>query len=549
MSKSLNSPTARLLRSSRLFSLPPPLPAAPLEAVNSSGQLRSSDTATLPYPTHQAISTPPAARHRGDWGLKRSLPGRSMPRCNAHVRIKAIDNLNHMTDFASAADHTQTVLKWQDMNMPLSMPQKRNGMTRGSRATPVSVFEEDVDNTAFPTTAASQAGARDIDSIPISAERAIILRSLSAADSPQRWKTEGPWVNGLSEEEFQQYLAKTVRKHKPGFLKFLEQVKIDQKKSAAIAAMRDSGLISDMDPKAFAFEVEQQSQLHRHELGDLIKELRDNNNGLSSELSELVRQYFDLPAFPIVKQDSTNAFIKNLRLPAETDLANPPATHPSAGLSYLRTKAFLQNHPTFGPQASHEPVEARVIRPRSAIGAGNDRRANIGVAGFVTEESHHSNFNNSKLRNAENLSPEQRHIQKLSHLDPDTPGGNKIWVDPIKAHVDEKGLIQISVDRAADGAVGVKTGKPIEAPSLSSAPRFGFPSGRAPRLDERSPPGTRGNANYGYALPDERPARRAQAFDAAELTRAKGAVEGESREDPTKLIEQLARQHQNERKA
>ncbi|KAF1344313.1 mitochondrial ribosomal protein MRP51 [Delphinella strobiligena] len=537
MSKAINSPTARLLRSSRLFSLPPPLPAPSLEAVNSSGTLRSSDTATLPYPTHQAISTPPSSRHRGDWGLKRPLPDRSIPKNKAHVRIKAIDNVNHITEFASAADHTQTVEKWQNMNMPVSMAQARDSMTRRNRNPPVSAFENDVDNTAFGST------SKDLDSLDISTERAIILRSLSPTpqnNSPnrQRWKTSGPWVNGLTEQDFQEYLAKTVRKHKPAFLKFLEHVKSSQKKNQILQTMRDEGLLSEVDAKTLDFELEKQSQLDEHELDDYIKELRDNNSGLSSELSTLVRQYFDLPAFPTINEAQTgNNLYANLLSSEDSSSENPPATHPSAGLSYIRTRAFMQNHPTYGPQESHEPVQARVVRPRSAVGAGSDRKANLGVAGFITEESGHSTFAPKMMKN-DNLTPEQQYIHNVSYLDIDTPGGNKVWVHPIKAHVDEKGHIRLTVDRADEQSVGVKTGNPIEAPAILSSSRY---AGRLNEpLDSRPLPGLRGNANFARALP-----RTAQAFDDADLEKARPkGVEGD--EDQIRMIEQLARQHMDD---
>src|SRR5947207_4312064 len=59
------SPGAQLLRSSRLFSVPPPLPKASLNFEGGSFY-RHSETATTHYPAHQAIVTPSSALHRGD---------------------------------------------------------------------------------------------------------------------------------------------------------------------------------------------------------------------------------------------------------------------------------------------------------------------------------------------------------------------------------------------------------------------------------------------------------------------------------------------------
>ncbi len=108
MSKAATSPTARLLQNSRLFSLPRPLPAPPLEGLSSTGLFRASETATTPYPTLQAITTPRSSLSRGDFGLKRALPAKTTRHTSTpHVRIRAQDTYEHVTEFASAADHTQ----------------------------------------------------------------------------------------------------------------------------------------------------------------------------------------------------------------------------------------------------------------------------------------------------------------------------------------------------------------------------------------------------------------------------------------------------------
>lgn len=428
-------------------------------------------------------------------------------------------------------------------------------------------FEDHVDNTAF-----ASSSAFDLDSTPISAERAMMLRNLPADQiiNKKRWKTEGPWVNGLTEEEFNRYLTNTVRKNKAGFIKFLEQVKIQDKKKNLRQSMRDEGLLSDYDPRALEIELNKQSQLDEHELNDYIKELRDDNNGLSSELSRLVRQYFDLPAFPIANADGEEVDIDDAasgsaRTRAASESANknkdllnaitnrlatrapesPPATHPSAGLSYLRTSQYLHNHPIYGPQMHHEPIQARVIRPRSAQGVNGDKKAQIGVGGFVTEDSNSAGFNsNNRIRTNDEPTLEQQYITSISQLDVDTPGGNKVWVRPVRASVDEKGYVQLLVERASDQAVGVKIGKPVEAPLPPSARIAGRVN---ERLDSRPLPGTRGNANYGRALPDERsPRRDSRGFNAAELDRAREGQAQDGAEDPVKTIERLARQHLDE---
>ena len=132
MSKSVNSPTARLLQSSRLFSLPRPLPHPGQQRTSAISVYRESDTATLPYPTRQAVTTIPSSLSRGDWGLKRGLPSKATRNTGTpHIRIQANDTRYQITDFTSAADHTQTRAKWQEMGIPVfrAIPKTRHTQT------------------------------------------------------------------------------------------------------------------------------------------------------------------------------------------------------------------------------------------------------------------------------------------------------------------------------------------------------------------------------------------------------------------------------------
>lgn len=504
MSKALNSPTARLLRSSRLFSLPPPLPTPSMEPVTSQGFIRASDTATMPYPTHQAISTPASSKHRGDWGLKRPLPSRSIPASTPHLRVRAIDNLNHITDFASAADHTQTIAKWQEMNVPMTHRQAQDSISgRPRQERTVSAFEEELDHTSLGH------GLREMD---MSAERATQLRSLNnpadEAAQRKRWKTSGPWVSGMSEGDFQHYLDTTVRKNKDGFLRFLEDVKMGQKRAQALGAMRDEGLLSDEDPRAIELDLLRASKLDEHELDDYIKDLRDNNGNalnLSTELLGLVRDYFDLPSFPAPRKVDDN------KMAAEFDKytvrndsgGGPPATHLSAGLSYIRTAAYMENHPVYGPQAKRAPVQARVLQTNGA--QARDQAAKLGVAGVVVVDTNKSNFNVKNIDQP--LTADQAYALATKTFDTEIVGGNKVWVHPSRAHIDENGHIRLAVERGTEQAIGVKTGNPVEMPTLDSTRA----SARMPFMDSRSSTQTP-RANYGIGLPNYR-IPRAKGFD------------------------------------
>ncbi|KAH0289953.1 hypothetical protein M436DRAFT_70742 [Aureobasidium namibiae CBS 147.97] len=478
MSKAINSPTGRLLRNSRLFSLPPPLPAAPI-ANSTAGQiLRTSDTATQPYPTHQAISAPASSRHRGDWGLKRPLPDRAIPKNTPHIRIKAIDTLEHITDFESAANHTQSLAKWQDMNIPLSLPPNaRTSIVATNYKTRPNAFIQDYDNTTLQPHGSEET--------TFTAERA--LRERSRGDAVQaRWKTQGPHLTSMTEEEFDRYLMNLVRQHKSEFRKFLEAVKMDKKRKHQEALMRDHA-----DPNTFELELQLRSRMDKGELDQWIKELRDDHHDLSSELSTLVREFFDLPAFPpAARQSSALGLANEISVGTKTD-AGPPSTHPSAGLSYLLTNAIVNNHPKYGPQSDREPVEARVLRT-SEGNRSRDTKANVGLGGFVTSIQPGTQPGQSRFKDTARAPKE---AAPLHRLDLSLTGGNKVWLQPRSAYVDEEGRIRIDVGEASPQQVDIKMGKEIkeEQPMYSAIP------GRQDQpLDNFRP------ARYGTALPDER---------------------------------------------
>lgn len=477
MSKAINSPTGRLLRSSRLFSLPPPLPAAPAQNSVAGQVLRSSDTATQPYPTHQAISTPASSRSRGDWGLKRPLPSRAIPENVPHLRIKAIDTLEHITDFESAADHTQSLAKWQDMTIPMSLPPTtRNTISELNNRNRPSAFSADHDNTTLQN--------HGSDNFNFTAERALRERTRQASQG--RWKTQGPHLTTLTEEEFDRYLVNLVRNHKQEFRKFLEAVKMDKKFKDEQNRMR-----GQEDPATYELELQHRSRLDKYELDDWIKELRDNHNSLNSELAHYVREFFDLPAFPAPKSTDGAATTTS------NSEAGPPSTHPSAGLSYLLTNAIANNHPVYGPQAEREPVQARVLRTKNG-NRGRDQRADVGLGGFVTSiQPGNSTYKSAKFKDTASKTK-----NPLQDLDLSLVGGNKVWLQPKSAYVDETGRIRLEVGEASQTSVDIKLGNPVQE---EVSPTSSFPGRQHQRLDSGfASHGTPGKPKYGLALPDEK---------------------------------------------
>ncbi|KAK5133796.1 hypothetical protein LTR08_007225 [Meristemomyces frigidus] len=487
MSKAASSPTARLLQTSRLFSLPRPLPAPAYEALTSTGMYRASDTATLPYPTHQALATPASSYSRGDWGLKRPLPAQATRGSGAPcIRVAAQDTSEHITDFGSAADHTQTAAKWRELGVPLLYrPAQR------AKAPPVSVFEESGDN----TDAGGPVQGRGVGGVP---GRGAPM----GGEQKPRWKYSGPWIAGLPEGDFQRF-TRQVAKRKADFRAFLETHVAEQKLADRRRQAQDQGESLSLAQIA---QLRVQLRPDAAELRGVEKALRDAHalDGLSSELTHLITAFFDLPAVapdsPASTPDVRSSLLRDT-LNAITDDASaadaaPPSTHPSAGLSYLRTNAVMDNHPLHGPQAHRAPVLARVVRPRNSA-QGTEYVAKLGVAGFIAPDSVSASLNtdrstrNTALTNSPLLSYDP---DAMAHsLDPDLPGGNKMWVHPQHAYVDEHGRVRLTLSRGDREAIAVRSGDVEAIHAARDAATRGMAGARAL-------PGTAGNANFGFSL-------------------------------------------------
>lgn len=394
------SPGGALLRSSRLFSLPTAIPSPP-------GDFRSAsayqvDTATQPFPTLQTVTTPDKFRQRGDWGFKRNFPLRATSRSSTpYLRVKQVDSIEHVTDFDSAADHTLTLEKWQELNVAISLPHAKQVMTDARSAREheelKSVFEDKFDFTAIDEEKIRQAGHR-------------------------RWKYKGPWLANLAEGEFQTYLKKQVRGRRAEFREFLKkQLASDQTAEARKRAM-DQGAnqeVPEVQPKDITDE----------QILDFLR--RSRNHRL--DLYHYVSKFLDLAPCEPEEEIRTLDFVGDIA-PGQTrtfDAQNPyaksgpPITHPSAGLSYLRSSAFLNNHPVYGPQAKHPPVRGRILNVKT------DSQTIVGVAGFVSPSPvGKSDFGSTA-----------QHDHK-------TPGGPKTWVNVVSAQIDSTGRAIVHLEPA-----------------------------------------------------------------------------------------------------
>ncbi|KAF3767975.1 hypothetical protein M406DRAFT_289256 [Cryphonectria parasitica EP155] len=393
------TPGGALLRASRMFSLPSAIPSPPGDYQAATSY--NSDTATAAYPTLQTVTAPESFRQRGDWGFKRNFPLRSTAKTSTpYLRVKQVDSLEHVTDFTSAADHTLSLEKWQEMNIAVSLPHnaKAEGVSLLTKMDDAleSVFEDKHDFTAID----------DAEKINEAGHK--------------RWKFKGPWLANLTEGEFQTYLKREVRGRRAEFRQFLrQQIAPDLTKKAKQRAM-DEGLdreIPDVRPE----EVTDEQVL------DFLREVREYRQ----VLYDLVGKFLDLaPLEPPYAADHLGALApgqtKQISRPNPYARDGPPATHPSAGLSYLRSNAYLENHPVYGPQQKHKPVKARIMH------LGTGQNASVGVGGFVS------------------ASPLARtaFMNKNERLDFKQAGGSKLWVNIVSAQVNSDGRAVVNIEEA-----------------------------------------------------------------------------------------------------
>ena len=392
------SPTANLLRRSRLFALPQALspPPPPL----TSRTVYESETATLPYPTRAAVVTPGSSLAKGDWGLKRPLPAKATSEKSSRpvVRVVEHDTYEHVTDYESAADHVMTLEKFQELNMPVSLLAKVN-YSHSLMPPHESPFESHLDNTPLSK------GIKE--------------------PGVKQYRQRGPSLADMTEEQFNTYLHRVRKNKKDVVWELVRRVRAN-----IVAQRRKEAQDKGEDLETLSNEVRME------EVEEYIKALRTDPTALGPMVFELL----DLPAsLPVPNARMGDKYYESpgSRMAAgEYATVGLPKTHPSGGLAYQRTHAPIYNHPSYGPQAYQRPVQARILRPKSKS-RGKTSRAIIGVAGVAVEDLNALNF------------VEQGGPAGLQHLDPSVPGGGKYYVSPVRTYIDPDGKIVISSYRAS----------------------------------------------------------------------------------------------------
>ncbi|KAF1964280.1 hypothetical protein BU23DRAFT_562066 [Bimuria novae-zelandiae CBS 107.79] len=487
------SPAATLLRNSRLFSLPNPLPRPPVSEPVAAGVEKVSNTATLPFPTHQAIATTPKSLARGDWGLKRPLPSRSrlLQISDPVVKVKQLDTIEHITDFDSATDHVRTRQKFEELSIPMM---KGMAAMRGQvLALPTSgAFERRSDVTSYEEDEGLDEAGKILETIRESVGRNAahkkqqrgreffatkfnkkphredeFAKTFVPFELPQpdearhnvrRWKHEGPWLPGMSADEFTKYMTTQLIARKAEFNRYLRhyaknQIYVSRVAAAKSANVPDNPLDLDMhleqqeSEEYTAQQAKEWSNITDEEIDARIKKLRSEAavDPLQSKLVQnLIMPFLRIPS---IKIKNTNYAVNSKSEYRFDDDVAPLSTHPSAGLGYLRTNAYMNNHPILGPQGEHTPVKARVIEPRTA---SRKNFARVGVAGFVANDDHHGA--------SEKYALHQVASDPTYEIDIHTEGGAKINVLPRFGSVTSDGRIHIKLNRSVGAEVQVANG-------------------------------------------------------------------------------------------
>ncbi|KAF2029713.1 hypothetical protein EK21DRAFT_67022 [Setomelanomma holmii] len=473
------SPTANLLRNSRLFALPNPLPRPNVGETYGAGITRASDTATLPYPTHQAIATTKSSLARGDWGLKRPLPARSrlLQVSDPVLRVKQLDTIEHVTDFDSASDHVRTRQKWEELGVPMmkGLTQMRDTDLTGTA--PAGAFEVRDDTTSYDTPIGLDEAGLYLkalkDNKKNNSPAAKQFRPFSpppvdaAVHNSRRWKHDGPWLPGMNAEDFTAYLGKQISRRREEFHSCLHEFVKNEIHTTRQLAASKSGEVAPLEAEEAEKWHEQKSrewgQISKQDIQAGIEALRKEtaNNPLGSKLvTKLIMPFLRLPTikfkYTAYAEDASNRDIDQYQFDQESA---PLSTHPSAGLGYLRTKAYIANHPILGPQSAPSPVPARVVQPRTTS-RGKEVYARLGVGGFVANDQFRSTDTTSTNRH--NIS----NARDVETIDIDTVGGKKVLVQPMFGSVTNDGRIHIKLKRSTGAEIQVARGELDDKPPM-----------------------------------------------------------------------------------
>ncbi|RVX67282.1 hypothetical protein B0A52_09319 [Exophiala mesophila] len=414
------SPSGSLLRSSRLFALPPAIHGP------KQGDF-GSDTATTAHPLRAALETPLVSLNRGDWGLKRHLPTKTTTKSGTPTfRIKnGIDTADHVTDFESAADHVLTLRKFQELNIRTVFPVKDDRF----KPRLVSVFTPELDNTTdtpfqidVQAKSSSQLPAHlqasleqfekdQTDSAEPQVQPVDLASSNLDPEAPRRWRFAGPYLAGISELEFNAFLEKItpqkLKEFKALVKSELTRIRTQEKRYELVAQGR-------ADEQADATV-----EIGDEDVEQYLKTLRSD----TAKFGPLIAQFFDLADGPRPVGVEDWPYGRQTFAAEQYRESGPPALHPSAGLTYHQAVNYTINDIKNGPLVGNRAFPARIL---NSYNITNDIiQPVVGVAGFV-----------ARLR--------EKSFRKRSMAWAAEKGGKKTVVSPKYVTLKEDGRVQLT---------------------------------------------------------------------------------------------------------
>lgn len=172
-----------------------------------------------------------------------------------------------------------------------------------------------------------------------------------------RWKYDGDSVVGMTQGDFQMFINKQLRQPelRRRFTAWLKdriisdevsRVKEEHAREHGAGKFDETEWLSSRDlDKVFSDHLKNLRDEGRSK--DPLATKKETGFQFGSTLSRYLEEFLDLPRFA-----STSG---------KAEPAITPTTHPSAGLSYMRNKMYIENHPLLGPRAEPQPVRARVL--------------------------------------------------------------------------------------------------------------------------------------------------------------------------------------------
>ena len=208
------------------------------------------------------------------------------------------------------------------------------------------------------------------------------LAGKSISPPTTKWRFSGPFLQNMNPKELSRWLEKKVKPRKAEFMRHIKRW----------SYLKDNSRLSSL-PNREPTEQE-------------IEQIKINLPSIRSDpmtLEELVISFLDLPT-----------------------TQPPPVTHPSAGLHYIRSPAFLPNHPYTGPEPISFAIPGRQLTGRGSITLA-------GISGLIAKVIQVDNAGYFDREPA--ILRENREVMR--------------WYKPIWAIVDHEGAVLLEVRSSA----------------------------------------------------------------------------------------------------